>query len=599
MHDQPAISKMLADRFQSPTRRVLLVAPPDAAKELFLYATAKRGRYTNYPPYGLGLLATHLQEAGVEVRILNLNHEVLTACAETAQEAEFHFDTVWQGALDRMMTDFKPDLIGITCMFTMTHDSLKAVCTYLRSRWPVPLCAGGVHVTSSVDPVLDDIPAIDAVFLREAELAFLAFVKYLNGQLPEESLAQMIVRSGETRLRITHKTTPDNDLLDRMPAYPLMAVRDYARVGTIGAFYCFKPKDTVFATVLSSRGCRAHCTFCGVRSFNGAGVRQRSVGSVVDELQLLEETYGVGHIMWLDDDLLLNHTRAIELFNEMVRRNLKLTWDATNGVLAASCTEEVISAAEASGCIALNLGMESGNPKILRQIKKPATVNSYLRAADVLRGHPTIHASVLLMVGFPGETVAMIQDTVDVARTMDLDWCRISPLQPLPNTPIFDAMVAQVLVQSTTQDTRFIGGAYRKQAEIEQGLRAQSSRLKDVFHTIPANQVPDPNHISDIWFAMNYQLNFERLLRETRPVKIQQQLQHLVALSDIISPENAFSLYFTGILQIRVHGAADPAVYTRLASRLETSCYWREHFEAFALQLSDLAPGAAVKGRTT
>jgi hypothetical protein len=293
--------------------------------------------------------------------------------------------------------------------------------------------------------------------------------------------------------------------------------------------------------------------------------------------------------MWLDDDLLMDHGRAIALFNEMARRNLKLTWDATNGVLSASCTEEVIAAAEASGCIALNLGVESGNPDILRQVKKPATVPVYLKAAEVLRKHPAIHASVLLMVGFPGETMAMIQDTVNLARTMDLDWYRISPLQPLPNTPIFDAMAAQGLVKPATLETRFMGGSYGKQAEIEQGLRKEAFRSMDPLETLPPDQVPDPEMIMDIWFAMNYKLNFERLRRETRPVKIQQQLNHLATLSDVISPENAFALYFTGILQGRTQGFADPGVLERLASRLATSDYWRDRFQAFGLHVSDLS----------
>ena len=65
-----------------------------------------------------------------------------------------------------------------------------------------------------------------------------------------------------------------------------------------------------FATVLSNRGCRAQCTFCSVRNFNGVSVRQRSVESVLDELELLKDRYGIGHFVWLDDDLLKDHRRA-------------------------------------------------------------------------------------------------------------------------------------------------------------------------------------------------------------------------------------------------------------------------------------------------
>ena len=52
-----------------------------------------------------------------------------------------------------------------------------------------------------------------------------------------------------------------------------------------------------------------------------------------------------------------------------------------------------------SGCIALNIGMESGNREILKQIKKPGTVETFLKAAEVLRDFPEIHSRVFLMIG--------------------------------------------------------------------------------------------------------------------------------------------------------------------------------------------------------
>ena len=78
--------------------RVLLVNPPDSHAELFQYDTAKRGRYTNYPPYGLIVLARNLREIGVEVDICNLNHEVLKQCHATDMADEFDYDAAWGGA---------------------------------------------------------------------------------------------------------------------------------------------------------------------------------------------------------------------------------------------------------------------------------------------------------------------------------------------------------------------------------------------------------------------------------------------------------------------------------------------------------------------
>ncbi len=568
--------------------RVLLVTPPDADAELFRLDTAKRGRYTNYPPYGLLVLATRLQTQGIDVRVCNLNDAILQQCQHLEDDEELPFDQIWQKKLDDDLADFQPNLIGITCMFTMTHSSLRAVCNRAASE-DVPVAIGGVHVSNDVYRVLDDISTADIAILREGEVAFGNLVAYVNGETTADDLAQLVVRQGKGYVKVDAPAIPGEHDINVMPAYDLVDISTYSRAGTVGAFYCFKPKETRFATVLSNRGCRAQCTFCSVRNFNGRGVRQRSIESVADEVETLVNDHGIGHIMWLDDDLLKDHRRAISLFETLTKRNLDLTWDATNGVIASSCTDEVIHSAAESGCIALNIGMESGNREILKSVRKPGTVETFLGAAEVLRQYPIIHSSVFLMVGFPNETMSMILDSINIAREMDLDWYRISQLHPLPNTPIYDAMVAQGLVQETgSQDLRFNGGAYGKQTEIEQGIRLATPDFAEAFSNIPLDAVPTPEQITDIWFFMNYHLNFHRIFHETNPLKIDQLVAHLNILADVISPENGFALYFLGYLQHRVAGKVSSDLIERLDRRIETSPFWRDRFSAFELSPEDL-----------
>mgnify|MGYP001476822819 CR=1 FL=1 len=569
-------------------KRVLLVTPPDADAELFRLDTAKRGRYTNYPPYGLLVLAARLQTQGIEVRVCNLNDEILQQCQCLNDGEELVFDQIWQGKLDTDLAEFRPDLVGITCMFTMTHSSLRDVC-HRAATANVPLVIGGVHVSNDVYRVLNDIPTADIAVLREGEIAFGNLVAFVNGETTSDELAQLVVRQDTGYVTADTAATPGEQDINMIPAYDLVDISTYSRAGTVGAFYCFKPEETRFATVLSNRGCRAQCTFCSVRNFNGRGVRQRSIESVADEVETLVNEYGIGHIMWLDDDLLKDHKRAVSLFETLNKRNLDLTWDATNGVIASSCTDEVIHAAAESGCIALNIGMESGNREILKSVRKPGTVETFLSAAEVLRRYPVIHSSVFLMVGFPNETMTMILDTINIAREMDLDWYRISQLHPLPNTPIFDAMVAQGLVQETgSQDLRFNGGAYGKQTEIEQGLRLATPDFAEAFANIPLDAVPTPEQITDIWFFMNYHLNFHRIFHETNPLKIDQLVAHLNVLADVISPENGFALYFLGYLQYRISGEVSSDLIQRLDRRIETSPFWRDRFSAFELSSDDL-----------
>jgi len=157
-HDSK-VDALLDDWFPRRTiERVLLVTPPDAESELFRRATVKRGRYPNYPPYGLGVLATHLRSIGIEPRIINLNHEILAAARACPDDHDFDFDASWKATLTAAIDDFVPDLIGVTCMFTMTHRSLKRVCDHAAAHG-VPVAIGGVHVTNDVERILTDIPS--------------------------------------------------------------------------------------------------------------------------------------------------------------------------------------------------------------------------------------------------------------------------------------------------------------------------------------------------------------------------------------------------------------------------------------------------------
>jgi radical SAM superfamily enzyme YgiQ (UPF0313 family) len=573
-------------------RRVLLVSVPDGNAELFRYSTAKLRRYPNYPPYGLGLLAQHLRSIQVESRIVNLNHEVLVAAIESASEEEFDFDQVWRSRIDKAIAEFEPDLVGITCMFTMAHTSLKAACAHVKAAG-LPVAIGGVHVTNDVERVLDDIPEADFAFIREADVSLKRFCQVVSGEEPANSLAQVIVRRGSERYHFLEESRPSETEMDVIPAYDLFSVNDLSSVGILGDFYHFMPPATPITTCLSNRGCRARCTFCSVRNFNGRLVRQRAVESVLDEIQLLHDQHGIRHIVWLDDDLLKDNERALRLFRGLTERELDLTWDATNGLIAASCKEEMVEAMEASGCIGARLGIESGTPEILRQIKKPGTVDVFMRAAEVFRRHPKIHISGFLMFGFPGETMRQIEDTLNLGLALGLDWYQLTPLQPLPNTPIYDSMVEQGLVSPVgSSELNFMRNAYGRLEKIQQQEDyTVAETFMDAFASIGPDEQPPQERASDIWFYMNYHLNYHRLYSETRPIKVRQMLQHLGSLASKLSPDHCLALYFIGYLQHRWSGSVEQGVADRLRAKLEASPFWSERFRAFGMTPEDLTRG--------
>tara|TARA_Y100000588_G_scaffold395323_2_gene523406 strand:- start:13662 stop:15599 length:1938 start_codon:yes stop_codon:yes gene_type:complete len=601
---KPAIEKEIDRLFPGRSiHRVLIVIPPDADKHMFNYSTAKRGRYWNFPPYGPGVLAAHLRNVGIEVDMLNLNDVVLKACQTSESEDYFDFEKEWTAALTEKVSSFSPDLVGISCMFSQSHDSTVTVTNEIRTQFPeIPIALGGVHITNCLvnegmsASFVKDFRNVNFFFTYEAEIALKRFVDVVNGKMPLDGLSQVCLNLADEQLYFGERYTPGEDDLEVIPAFDIMDVPNSSRHGKIGSFYCHISEDSIVATSLSNRGCRAQCTFCSVRNFNGVGVRSRPVQSVIDELLHLRDTYGVNHIMWLDDDLLRGHDRALKLFNEMVRQKVGITWDATNGVIAASCTDELMAAAAESGCIGLNIGMESGSSEILRNIKKPGAPKTFLRAAEVLRKYEQINARVFLMLGFPGESYRMILDTIELSRAMDLDWYNITILQALPNTPIFDSMVEQGYINVETLkfgDIRYNSGAYgkhRKQAERPDSDQGDllASDFKDAFNRSDLDEVPEPEELDAIWAYMNYHLNFRPLFFEHRPVKLVQKLQYVKNISDLVAPENAFAMYFQGYLQSQVNGSIDPTLIENLENRLALSPYWSERFRDFNMSPNHL-----------
>jgi len=576
-------------------KKVLLVAPPDVDINLFDYHTAKRGRCWNFPPYGLGIIAAHLRKDSIDVQILNLNNEILKVCCHSSSMEDFNFDNTWKMALSKEVKGFNPDIVGVTCMFTQTNKSAANVCNELRHIEPdLPVAIGGVHITNCfIDDKVSarlsaDFINVDLFFLYEAELAFKRFVKVVNKELSANELCQVYFNTSGERFYISDKKIPAKSELDIIPAHDLMTPEELMNYGVVGSFFCFTKKGTRITTVLSNRGCRGQCTYCSVKNFNGPGVRHRSIESIIAELLLLRDKYNIGHIMWLDDDLLYDHKRAIALFKEMARRKTGITWDCTNGVIALSCTEEVVSNAAESGCIGLTIGVESGNPEILKKVKKPGTVDTFIKAAMVLRKYEQINTRVFLMIGFPGETYQMILDTFNLAKEMDLDWYNITIFEPLPNTPIFESVVEEVLPgQIGFESIRYNSGPYGKTMErLNKNLTPQDS--SDPFKNVDLDAVPSKHQLDDIWFYMNFYLNFTRLYKEDRPVKLQQHLKYVQNITDLVAPEDPFPMYFCMYLQKKVLGRIDISLIKRLEDRLSASEHWRKKFEDFNISKEEI-----------
>ena len=577
-------------------KKVLLINPPDGDKSMFKLETAKAKRYTNFAPYGLGIVAQYLRKSNIECKILNLNHLLLLE-ASKENKNKFNYDAIIKKYIGEAISEFKPDFVSLTCMFSMTHNSLKNVAKKVRSFTNVPISAGGVHISNTIwdentrKDILKDLKEIDIFYLFEAELAVCDFVKFINSGFDNLTLLkQFYLRKRKKIVFFKERLRPEGDELNIIPDHQQMFSSALSRYGKVGNFNFLIPKDDNITTVLSNRGCRAQCTFCSVRNFNGMKVRQRSVQSVVDELLYLRDKQNIKHIMWLDDDLLYNEGRTMELFNEMIKQDVGITWDASNGVIAYSVKDEIMDAAEKSGCLGLVIGMESGNSEILKQVKKPGQVSTFIEAAKVLKKYPKINSRVFLMIGFPNESFRQILDTINVSKEMDLDWNYITPLQPLPNTPIFDQMVDDELsgTEAFSETKYFSGGGYSG-VNTKKKDHALQQDFESIFSDRNLDAVPSASDIKTIWAFMNYYLNFEPLRNIKNIEKLRQNQKWMNYISNVVAKEDPIALFYKILIDKQLNKSVDSIDIRKMNKIFSTDAAWVSKMNELGLRVHNMS----------
>lgn len=564
-------------------QKVLFITPPESPKRHFTLNIALSKRYPCFPPYGPALLARNLGLRGYTTALLDLNFEVLRHAHKNPED--FDFD-IWIPKLDNFINSFHPDVIALSVMFTITTESAQEVTDYLQNRYPaIPVIIGGVAVSNDVEAFLTKLPHVVCAGVYEADKSLVDLLDVVNNKLPIEKVKQFaIYKSGVLKIA-GGRSTPTEHEIDLEPDYHDLPIGDYSKYGSVGA-YNFISEGRAAATIYSNRGCRARCTFCSVRNFNGLEVRSRSISSVVDEIQHLNEQHQVSHFMWLDDDLLKEPDRVIALFHEIAKRNLNITWDATNGLIAASITPAIMDAAVKSGCVGFNLGLESGSDKILREIRKPGTTKSYMRTKKILDDYPNVFVKGYTIVGFPNETVGQINETVEFFLDLNFDWYPIQLLTPLPGTPISSSMIEQGLI-TTPNEGVFTGSAAGSKSGSGGllGKREKSEKLAakpfdDLLKVLAHDHIPSKDQLEDIWFVVDYRLNYGKILTINDPIKLRKIEAMLKQITDSYTKDNALGNQFLGVIAAKLKNMDEARRRLKIARDIQkNSAYWTVRFQ--------------------
>src|SRR6266481_2177156 len=194
-----------------------------------------------------------------------------------------------------------------------------------------------------------------------------------------------------------------------------------------------------FVSFYTTRGCPALCTFCmWPQTISGHAWRVRSTDNVAREVkQAIEYFPQMKEIFFDDDTFNIRKDRVLELCGKF--KPLKFRWSSTARVHS---DYETLKGMADAGARLFIVGFESGDPQILKNIKKGATVEM-ARAFMKNCRKVGIRVHGDFIIGLPGETRETIQKTIDFAKELDCETIQVSLAHAMPGTELHESMAKQ------------------------------------------------------------------------------------------------------------------------------------------------------------
>jgi len=361
-------------------------------------------RHQLYLPIGLAYLASVLEEGECEVTVIDC-----PALDMTQQD------------LKQKLESIQPDLIGITSMTPTIQSALQSAQISKKACPEAMTVLGGPHVTFMDEPVLKEEKAVDVIVRGEGEQTLLELAKNVFNPKALEDIEGITFRKEGQIVRKPNRRVMENlDDLPR-PAYKFFPLEKYRLFGR------------KILPIITARGCPSQCSFCTSAQMFGKGFRARSPKNIADELEWLRDEHGAEAFTFYDDTFTLDRRRAIGICDEIVTRKIGLPWDCQTRVSTVS--REILLKMRDANCQQVFFGVESGCQTILDAVKKGTTVaqneKAILLAKDV-----GLFVAVSVMIGYPGETHAMLKETIDLVKKTEPDDVYICVATPYPGTEL-------------------------------------------------------------------------------------------------------------------------------------------------------------------
>ena len=352
-------------------------------------------------------LALEMVAAGIplhhEVRILDLRLEA-------------------DGALERELAAFQPDIVGVTCMFTCSTRITLQTIRQIRAGAPKAFIIVGGSAPSLAPEHFDD-PAVSAIALGEGERILPPLLERLEKGRAWQDLPGLAYRANGVLQRTANRPLLLEDLSEVRPAARHLVEHYGERYRTM---------QRRISLISTSRGCPFRCSFCTVQTMYGGRYRCLSAERAVDEIEHSPGDF----LVFTDDNFLVDVRRARTIAESLLDRGIARNyfWQARTDGIARH--PDLIRLWKQVGLNDVFLGLESPDDAQLEGLKKQTTGAVNQKAITILNELGiNIWGSFIVNPAFNEDDFARLHQYV---RHAGITYPVFAVLTPFPGTELWE-----------------------------------------------------------------------------------------------------------------------------------------------------------------
>jgi anaerobic magnesium-protoporphyrin IX monomethyl ester cyclase len=380
-----------------------------------------------FPSLALASLAAWVRQNGFDVNLIDL-----------------HVENIYPKDAAGRVRDYDPHIVALTAK-TLGWPAVIEIAQMVRATLPKTLIVvGGPQLSIYAEESLS-WDCFDIAVIGDGEDTLLEICERVESGSDWTDILGTCVRlpSGDV---IKNPPRPLSKNINKYPmaAWDLLPVQDYHCLTLL------RP----FATMVTTRGCPWHCGYCS--QVYSEKLRFRDTGLVVDEMEYLVKNYGVREIVFFDETFTIGKKRMRRFSEEILRRNLDVKFNIRARV--DTVDREVVRLLKRAGLRSIHMGVEAGTDRVLKIMNKQITREQTERAFRVCR-EEGVDTRGYFMVGYYDTTPQDVEDMIDFAAGLGLDWASFSVATALPATDLY----------RIAQERGYVDGDFWRQYTIDGG----------------------------------------------------------------------------------------------------------------------------------